>query len=374
MHTRIVRHVVGIGLLLALGGGLLAIADEGVAEFLIGEAKRAISKRKYDEAVVKLERAREEAPLLLEASYLLGQVFEKKKEPGRALAAYRVFRDGCLEQGDCLDKKLARLLPRAQKRIAVLGKGEKELEKLQTSFAAKVVRFARRVQEEDPDLAVDALRRLVAVAPECNVARSLLEELTGEDAGSPTQEIDSTGGAIRGITSWDDLLERQAIPPGKELTYDRGVMTIDKQGGTIFWTHPFVRAPDAFVYEVEFRFLEDYAPGYLLGLAFALDEGSGGGGADDVVLAMALQTTVTLAQSSDGRNMDVGEAAIPAVRSGTWRTLAVAVEGRKVRVFLDGKQWIKSSIPGRRSLSGPLGLFHQRSKVEIRRMRLGTKD
>lgn len=374
MRTRILRRFVLVGLLLALGGGLPALADEGVAGFLIAEAKKAISKRNYGEAVVKLERALEEEPSLLEAAYLLGQVFEKKKEPSRALGAYRTFRDGCLERGSELDKKLARLLPRAEKRIALLGKGELELAKLQTAFAEELIRFARKVQEEDPDLAVDALRRLLSVAPESDAARRLLEDLTGEDAGSPTDDTDPTGGAIRGITSWDDLLERRAIPPGTDIQYHRGVLTVDRRGGTIFWTDPFVRAPDTFVYEVEFRFLEEYSNGYLLGLAFALDEEAAGGGANDLVLAMGLKSTLTLAQSSGGRNIDVGESAIPSVPLGTWRTLAVAVQGRKVRVFLDGKQRINSSVPGRRALSGPIGIFHQRSKVEIRRLRLGTGE
>lgn len=116
-----------ISVLLCLAAGHHARADEEVAKFLLEQAKKSISLRRYDEAVTKLERARTEDPALLEASYLLGQVFEKMKQPGKALGAYRTFRDACAKKGAALDKKIARLLARAEKRIATLGKGEREL-------------------------------------------------------------------------------------------------------------------------------------------------------------------------------------------------------------------------------------------------------
>lgn len=370
MTRRIGRTVALVLLVLGVLGPRPADADEEVARFLLDQAKRAISARKFDEAVVKLERALEEDATLLEAAYVLGQVHEKKKEKGLALGAYRRFRDGCVAEGDALDKKLARLLSRAEKRIAVLGKGEKELLTLQASFGERILRLARRLQASDPDLAIDALRRLVAVAPGNAAAKQLLGDLTGE--GGPS--ADGGPSPIPGITAWDDLLGERAIPPGKDIQYKRKLLTIDQQGGTIFWTDPTKRAPETYVLDLEFRFLREYAVGYLVGFAFAQDEDVARSGGQEFVLAMAQKSSVVLAQASGGRNIDLAEHAVSAKPLETWRRLTVAVEGRKVRVYLDGEKELNATIPGRRDLKGPIGIFHQRSAVEIRTLRLGTKE
>ena len=45
-----------------------------------------------------------------------------------------------------------------------------------------------------------------------------------------------------------------------------------------------------------------------------------------------------------------------------------------MRVWLDGKRLLVSTVPGRKSLDGALGLFHQRCKCEIRMLRLGRAE
>ncbi len=373
------RRLIGLGIcawivLTALSAPLgppSARADEDVAAFLLQQAKKAVSVRKYDEAVVKLRRAREEDPKLLEAAYLLGQVFEKMKKPADALGAYRAFRDGCRAQGDALDKKLARLLKRAEKRIATLGKGEKELEKLQAAFGAKLVGFATRLQRDDEDIAVDALERLLSVEPQHEAANRLLGELKGTSTDDGT--IDPKASPIPGIERWDDLLARRAIPPGNNTSYKRKVLTIDNEGNTIFWTDPAKLAPEEFVYDMEFRFTKEHANGYLLGFAFAQDETVARRGGHEFVMAFAQKSLVTIVHASGGKNIDVGEAARKSSRLGTWHRLTVAIQGRKVRVFLDGKQVLNASVAGRKELSGRLGLFHQRCAAEIRMLRVGTK-
>ncbi len=351
-----------------------ADADEEVAAFLLKQAKKAISLRKYDEAVVKLRRVLDEDPKLLEASYLLGQVFEKMKKPGEALGAYRAFRDGCRAQGEKLDKKLARLLKRAEKRIATLGKGEVELAKLQAAFGKKIVGFASRHQREDGDIAVEALKRLLAVDPQHKDGRRMFGEITG--TGGPSADGDPDAGAtkIPGIDTWFDLLAKRAIPPGSNTSYKRKVLTVDNEGNTIFWTDPRKRAPDVFVYEMEFRFLEEYANGYLIGLAFAEDQDVSKQGGHEMVMAFAQKSQVTVVHASGGKNIDVGESTRRATKFGTWHRLTVAVDGRKVRVLLDGKQVVNASVPGRKSLAGPIGIFHQRCVAEVRVLRLGTKE
>jgi len=376
-RTHMVR---GVGLILltllaGVAGGNRADADEEVARFLLSGAKKAISVRKYDEAVVKLERARTEDPGLLEVAYVLGQVYEKKKEPGKALGAYRAFRDGCRSNGAQLDAKTARLLKLAERRIATLGKGEVELEKLQRIFGNAVTGFAMRMHATDPDIAVDALRRVLAVAPEHGAARKLLDELVGsDDMTTSGGDIDPKAVPIAGIKIWVDLLRQRAIPAGKETSYQSKVLTIDSEGGTIYWTDPFKRAPETFVYEMDFRFVKDYSNGYLVGLAFAHDDEVARGGGKEFVMAFAQKSQATIVHASDDKNHEIAQTATKANKFGIWKRLTVAVEGRKVRVLLDGKQILNTSVPGRKKLSGPIGIFHQRCVAEIRMLRLGTKE
>ncbi len=363
-----------LALLAGFTSGLRAHADGDVAAFLLEQAKKAIAVRKYDEAVTKLERARTEDPELFEASYLLGQVLEKRKEPAKALAAFRVFRDACTAPGATLDKKTARLLKRARKRIAILGKGEVALEKLQAAFSDAVVRFARRMQVRDTDIAIDGLRRVLSVLPGDEDARALLATLTGsEDPAAPHGDTDPKAAPIAGIKVWRDLLAKRGIPPGQTTSYKRKVLTIDSEGGTIYWTDPTTDAPGTYVYEMEFRFLKEYANGYLLGLAFGDDEAVARNGSTECVMAFAEKTLVTLIHASGGQNIDVGRAVRKPTPMGTWMRLTVAVQGRKVRVFLDGEQVLHRSVPGRKTLNGRIGVFHQRCAAEVRTLRLGTK-
>jgi len=365
----------------ALGAVLFAwiaapvAGDEEVAQFLLGQAKKAISMRQFDEAIQKLERARAEDPKLVEASYLLGQVFEKTKEPGKALGAYRACRDAGAALGEELDRKAAGLVKKAEKRIQVLGKGEAEFDKAQDAFAKELTAFATRMQGEDPDIAIDALRRVLAVAPAHKPAADLLAHLTGvDDLTDASGDVDPMVSPIPGVTEWRDMLKTRDIPPSGEKSYSRRVLTLDQEDGSVFWTGGPTKAPETFVYDMEFRFVKEHARGYLLGFAFARDEtAERRQGGNEFVTAFAQKTLVNLVQATGGKNNDVAETAIDPLAMGTWHRLTVAVEGRKVRLLLDGKKLLTSSIPGRKSLDGPVGLFHQRCVCEIRVLRLGTK-
>jgi hypothetical protein len=167
------------------------------------------------------------------------------------------------------------------------------------------------------------------------------------------------------------MLADKAIPAGDRTSYDRKVLTIDQKGGSIFWTDPTLRAPDVFVYDMQFRFLKEHAHGYLLGVAFARDDQAG---RQEFVMAFAQKSEVTMTQSSGGKNVDVGQTSIHPIRMEAWHRLTVAVEGRKAHVYLDGKKVLSSSVPGRKTLAGPIGVFHQRCVAEVRALRLGTKE
>lgn len=344
-----------------------AHADAAVAQVLIDQGRKASDARDYATAIHRLGRAREEDPALIEAAYLLGTVYEKTKEPGKALSAYRDFRDAAAEQvrAGTLDKRLPPLVKKAEERIAVLGKGEAELDTLQAGFAQKVLELARRLQKEDPDLARHALERLLEVVPGQPEAKALLDALGGTTAAKPSEEA-----PIPGITRWTDLLVTKAIPASDVVVYEGGQMTIEQAGGSVFWTGSALQAEEPAVYEIEFRCTQELAPGWLVGLAVGRGA-EGGPKADTFVNVFAQSTKVIAVQVTNGRPVDLGTTVVPPLGNG-WHRLAVGLEQGKVRIFLDGKRLSSTSVPGRDSLEGAVGLVHQRCRAEVRTLRLGS--
>jgi len=357
---------------LLLAGALTAFprdarSDAAVAQVLIEQGKKAIDARDYATATHRLGRAREEDPAQIEAAYLLGTVYEKTKEPGKALSAYRAFRDAAAEQvrAGTLDKRLPPLVKKAEERIAALGKGEAELDALQAGFAQKVLEVARRLQQEDPDLARYALTKLLEVLPGQPDAQKLLDAL-----GGTTKAASSAEAPIPGITQWTDLLVSQAIPPSDRVVYADGVLTIEQAGGSVFWTGSNLRAEEPAVLEIEFRCTQELATGWLVGLTFGRGEPDGPK-ADTFVNVFAQATKVIAVQVTGGRPVDLGTTVIPPLGDG-WHRLAVGLEQGKVRIFLDGKKLSSASVPGRDSLDGGIGVFHQRCRAEIRTLRMGS--
>ncbi len=377
---RAARWVAGLAAALAAAlaaGPRGARADPEVARFLLAEAKKAIALREHDEAVARLERARTEDPGLVEAAYLLGQVHEKRKDPGQALAAYRAFRDACREQerAGTLDKRAAAWLKKAEARIAALGRGERELEALASAFGDRVLARLRQWKESEPDLALLALEQFLRAEPGHAGAERLRGELTdGGDLALPAAALDPRDVPLRGLERWDDILRRRGIPSGDEVSYQRGALHIEDDGGSLFWTSPRTQGPETFFYETDFRVTKELGAGWLVGLAFARDpDAEARSGASEFVAAFALKRKVVLMRAAGGRHVDVAEAAIDPIVPSTWHRLAVAVKDRKVRVFFEGRQVLNSSIPGRDGLAGEVGLFHQRCVADLRLLRLGTE-
>lgn len=375
------RAVVLVALALGVFSAGLASplqADPEVAEFLLGEGKKAVSHRDYAKAIQRFTRALEEDPELLEAAYLLGTTHEKAGEPGAALAAFRAFRDGCLarQKDGELDRKHKSWLRRAESRIKVLGKGEAELDKLRAAFEKRILAFARKNETDDPDIAAHALRQLLSVERENEKAQELLEAIVGrDDLTLPGGEVDDEAVPIAGIRIWDDILKRKAHPAGDSVSYRRGLMVLDQQGGSIYWLDGRTKAPGVFVYETEFRVTKDYAAGWAVGLAFANKPGELTKSREDEMVTAFLQKTVAhLVKVVGRRNQDVADATIDPIKMEKWVRLTVAVEGRKVRVFVDGRMVLQSSIPAVTDLSGGVGIFHQRCLAELRLHRLGTKS
>ncbi len=367
---RWLAHFVFLGALLA---GLSqattrqAGADPAVAQILIEQGRKAITQRNFAEAVQRLERACTEDPAQIEALYLLGTVYEKTKEPSKALAAYRSFRDLGAEQArvGALDKRLQPLQKKAQERIGLLGKGEAELEALQGGFAQKVLAFARSAAKDDPDLCQHALTRLLEVSPGQAEAQELLGRLGGEAKAAPGDKA-----PIPGITRWTDLIATRALLAGDRVTYGDIPLVIDAEGGSIFWTEEGVRAEEPAVLEIEFRCAKAHASGWLVGVAFGRGT-EAEGRQDEFVTVFAQDSKVVTVLGTGGRQVDLGTTVVPPLGD-RWHRLAAGMEQGKVRVFFDGKRLASLSVSGRDALDGEIGVFHQRCRAEFRVLRLGS--
>jgi hypothetical protein len=291
-------------------------ADPAVAQILIDQAKKAISSGDLDTAVQRLTRASEEEPAAIEATYLLGTVHERRKDPGKALAAYRAFRDAAAEQRrtDTLDKRLAPLVKKAEERIAVLGKGEAELDALQVAFARKVLEAARRAQRDDPDLARHPATSLLAVVPGHAEARNFLDELRGSTS---TTAIPRRSG----IERWTDLLATKAIEPAARVTYADGMMSLEQTGGSVFWTSTGLRAGPA-VLEIEFRCTREarrrLAGGRVVRRSSAPPTGR------RVRERLRAGSRVAAVQATEGRQVELGSGRPPL--GDRWHRLAVGLE------------------------------------------------
>ncbi len=350
----------------AAGPRASSFADPAVAQILIEQGKKAISSGDLDTAVQRLTRATEEDPAALEATFLLGTIHERRKDLAKALAAFRTFRDAATEQRrtDALDKRMLPFLKKAEERIAVLGKGEAELDALQAAFARKVLETARRAQRDDPDLAKYAVSRLLAAIPGHPEARKLEDEL----GGSTTTDRDPA--PIPGIHRWTDLLATKAIEPTARVSYADGMMALEQTGGSVFWTSSGLRAEEPAAFEIEFRCTQELAAGWVVGLSFG--RGSAADGHDDEFVSVFAQASrVSAVQATDGRQVDLGTTVVPPLGD-RWHRLGVGLEQGKVRVFLDGKKLSSTSVPGRDRLDGEVGVFHQRCHADVRVLRLGS--
>jgi hypothetical protein len=342
-----------------------------VASYLLEEARKAISHHEWDDAIAKLQRAAKEDPQLIEVSYLLGTVYEKTDDPAKALAAYRAFRDACNapDAADGLDARMKSLLHKAERRIGVLGAGEKELDKIKDALADDLLAFAKKHATDDADIAMAALQHLLALVPGQEEARTLLEKLGGTAAGNSES---ADGPPFQRVRAWRDCLEHHPAPDHPSMTYANGRVECDVQLARAYWLEG-TSATAAYILDTEFRAKKEYAPNWGIGLVFAkTDAPPGVQQPSDGLRALVGKSDVVLVpQANPAPTKPLGEGTIDPVEPGKWVHLTLVVDGPKVDLFIGGKRLFAASVGGRTSLGGMFGLFTQCCVSEFRRVRLG---
>ena len=350
-------------LLLATSAGA---GDSDLAKFLLDAGRKDLEKKQYDDALTKLEKAAVEDPKLLEVRYWIAVAHDRKGDAPKAVAAYRAFRDACAAATPTPDKECAKLLKTTEARLAVLAAAETELQKMHDAFAAKALALAKVHFARDPTIATKALQHVLTVVPDHAEARGLLAKLTGA-APAPTKADIKDGGPYKDVAKWTDLLATQALT-ASGMSYENGVLFMDeKVKGNLYTPKTPFDSGKSFVYEIEYRLVTPHTDRWYIGLVF----GETVLGTHLVTFAGA--TDLLFLNEVERVRTELADKPIPPVRPDEWHRLAVVVSGNRAEVFFDDKQVVVQEIPGREHLAGSIGLFHQRSRIEVRRWRIGAR-
>ena len=355
-------RTIGLACLAALFLGGTAIAkDKDLAKFLLEGGKKAVGKRDYDEGVKRLKKALAEDEALIEAHYWIGFARDKQKDMASAVAGYRAFRDACAKRSN-LPKSLASLLRKAKSRLKVLAAGETELEKLNQRFAKEASALAEKSFLRDPELARRAAQAAIALAPGHKGALKILTKMGVGVSNEPSGE-----GPTKDVLKWKDFLGDSMFGTNPGWSYSNHMLKIDKRQGQFITPSRAFESPEAYVYEIEAKFLEFRDdPG--VGICFGVV------GPTWVTCHMNPGEVVLWKTNAETRSQEnlVRHPHDP-LKLDTWYRLAVAVKGPMVEVFWNGKKIFERKVSNKKHLAGDVGTFCQHCVCQIRVLRFGER-
>src|SRR5690349_11699944 len=344
---RIARNLLLAALALAAAAHLAGApparaGDPSVARTLLESGKKALAARKIDEAVAHFRKALAEDANLVEAAYWIGAACDRDKDDAGALAAYRDFLS-LLEKRGNPSAEETKLKVLADKRVDALAAGEKEFQKLEDRYVEDLLAFARARYARDPAVAALALDRVLAARPNHAAALSLYEKIGGRPGGKGDGPDAADGGVLasRGVKEWRDLLGERAIT-SSFVSFAGEVMTFDTKAGKKVTAKHAIDMGANFVYEMEFRVVEAYDPGWLSGLTFAEKPDAG-----FVSLFVQAGKMVLFQEADDGTRKELANVSLPAVELDAWHRLTLVARGDAVEGWLDGKKVVDQRLRDR---------------------------
>lgn len=351
--------------------------DAKVADSLLKSGRQAFAKGDFEGAVSFFKKAQEENPDLIEACWWKAASQEKAGDKASALASYREFVtcfDGKNASGATMSKEETRLKGLAEKAIEVLAAGEKEFKKLEDAYVASLLAFAKDTFVRDPGMSRKAVDAILAVRPDHDEARKLLEKLGGAPAAAgeakPAPSKTGSGpapGPFRDVKTWQDLLANETFGAKDHITYVDGVMVLDTKDGSAILPRDAIEVGSSFAYEMDVHVAQVYDRGWLSGLTFA---GTGEGKSFLCAFVSQARVVVMKAEGTDG-SQDVAIYEMAPLDTNAWHRLGVVVKGPAVDVWFDGKKVTSWREPSARDLTGDLGVFQQRCRTERRLFRAG---
>lgn len=372
-----------VGACLLLDGRWATCGDPEMARFLLKGAKADLAKKQVDPAFTKLQRAEQEDPTLLEATYWLGHVHELRADPKQAVGAYRRFLAGTAAKVKAggAPKEEVGLVRKAQERVDALAVSEIELRKLDDALVERLMSFARANLSKDALTVAEAMQIVLELRPDHAEARKMLARV-GVVPVAPAGAAPKPGLAPKGpdsasadpadigaITVWKDLLKAAIFKPNDDWEYrPDGTLTLQLRGGHIRNTTEPLITPPSYALEMRCRVTEPLNAQHALGFAFAFEK-------DTVRRLYALLVdgdSLSLLRGDGDATSEVYRAPLPATGPDGLHRIGVVVRGQRVEVFAAGKKVAEYPEPLRRGLVGEPGIFVQDCKGEIHAFRLGT--
>ena len=382
MHRRLaagllVAALLAAGLAVSHGGfvGDAAAGDAKVADSLFKSGKQALGKGDTEGAISFFKKAQEENPDLIEACWWRASAQDKAGDKAAALSSYREY--ATLFDGKAVtSKEEQRLKGLADKSIAQLAAGEAEFKKLEDGYVAALLTFAKDNFVRDPGVSRKAVEALLAVRPDHEDAKKLLEKLGGgpaapEEKGAPKSAAGPATGPFAKVKEWRDLIAEKAIQSETDglISYEGDLMVVDTKGGKKVTPRTAIDMGASFAHEMEFHVLQTYERGWFTALVFA-DKGD-----DESFLTAFVGTSrVVVLQTLGGSQSEVAAFDMPQLDVEKWHRFGVVVKGPQADVWLDGKKVLTWRDPAGGDLDGGICVFQQRCKTERRLFRAGRVD
>jgi hypothetical protein len=342
------------------GPGAVEAGDVALAEFLLKHGRKSLDKNDLEDAHVKLAKAREENPALIEVTYWIAYAYEKGDQRTRAVEEYRAFVTAAeaKDRGEGLSRDETGLLKKARSRLDSLDAGTQAILKSNDAFARKVLEFAMPLLERKPDVAERALHLLLGLVPEHAEARLALAALKGV----PTTADE---GVLTGLPDRWDLLKAHALGTSQGWRYDGDELEVDSLGGALVTPSRPIDSGPTYALEMEIEYLADLNPAKtsVQGLAFALRNNEG-------YMLLCLPDEISLERATRGGFQQVATGKVKPWKPGMVRRIGLRVEGRTVRAYLDGERVLEHTLDKETDLAGEIGLFHERLKVRYKKMLL----
>ena len=332
--------------------------DAELAKFLLDHGRKALDKGDEEDALTKLEKARVEDPTLHEATYWIGATHEKLDNRARAVEEYRTYVEALESEANA--RKLSRdessLLKKARSRLDTLDAANRAVEKSNLAFIDKLIDFAAGAKKKDPELAIRALRIALDLVPGHADAANALSELQGPTStGSPVLE---------GFDDTWDLIKSVGFGVNDGWTYDKGdpKLTISKGvPGSLSRSLNRFDSGSQFGFEADVSFLKqartDKTPVCGIGFGFRTSTG---------FMLLLIPDALSLEEAQERGFKPLARTKVAAWAPGDRRLVGIRVEGRRVRIFLNGEQVLEHTLeeePG-----GDLGMFYENIDYRLDRL------
>jgi tetratricopeptide (TPR) repeat protein len=349
-----------VALLTVLGAGAWSAraptADVEIARALLQSAKEAHDKKKYDDALVLLDKALNEAPDLREVHYWMGACQDKKGDVANAVRTFRRFRE-VLADDAAATKAEKDMLKKAQARLAVIAPGEVEEERLRTAFAADLLALAKGKEAKDPAsalLVIDTLLQADPLHAEAGAAAARLRASTGQVPLPPP---------LAALKTWKDVYPGHLLKGTPEWSWADGVYTVDIHDRSTPGVPGQAPVGLRFALDMELRVLQAYGPRWALG--FALDDR-----VKQKLAALAVEESAMVAMQGPpvGGLAVLTNAPITPLPLKTWHRFSLQIEAPKVVAWVNGKKVSTFAVDGITEAS-EVRFFVDRCKAEIRTFR-----